>query len=41
MQGIYVSEDDFPITIRNYNNEDKVKLKEGVNKICQYKIIFN
>ena len=29
MEGIYVSEDDFPIVIRNYKSDDKVKLKEG------------
>ena len=33
MEGIYVSEEDFPITIRNYKSDDKIKLKEGSKKI--------
>ena len=35
MQGIYVSEEDFPITIRNYKDTDKIKLKEGNKKITR------
>jgi tRNA(Ile)-lysidine synthase len=35
MHGIYVAEEDFPIVIRNYNEEDKIKLKEGSKKITR------
>lgn len=35
MHGIYVSEDDFPITIRNYQSTDKIKLKEGSKKVSR------
>ena len=35
MEGIYVSEDDFPIVIRNYKSDDKVKLKEGTKKVSR------
>ena len=35
MHGIYVSEEDFPITIRNYNENDKIVLKEGSKKITR------
>lgn len=35
MQGIYVSNDDFPITIRSYNNDDKITLKEGSKKVSR------
>ena len=33
MEGIYVSEQDFPITIRNCKSDDKIKLKEGSKRI--------
>ena len=35
MHGIYVSEDDFPITIRNYKVDDKIQLKEGNKKVSR------
>ena len=35
MEGIYVTEDDFPIIIRNYKSDDKVKLKEGTKKVSR------
>lgn len=35
MHGIYVSEDDFPITIRNYKVDDKIQLKEGKKKVSR------
>ena len=35
MEGIYVSDDEFPLTIRNYKPEDKVKLKEGSKKVSR------
>lgn len=35
MEGIYVNDDDFPIVIRNYRNDDKVKLKEGTKKVSR------
>ena len=35
MHGIYVSDDDFPLTIRSYKNDDKIKLKEGNKKITR------
>jgi len=35
MQGVYVSDDDYPIIIRNYNNDDKIALKEGTKKITR------
>ena len=35
MHGIYVSEKDFPITIRNYNENDKIILKQGSKKITR------
>lgn len=35
MQGIYVSEDEFPIIIRNYKDTDKIKLKDGSKKITR------
>ena len=33
MEGIYLNENDFPITIRNCKSEDKIKLKDGYKKI--------
>lgn len=35
MHGVFVSKTDFPITIRNYNNDDKIMLKEGSKKISR------
>ena len=35
MHGIYVSDEDFPIKIRNYNENDKINLKEGSKKITR------
>ena len=35
MHGIYVSDKDFPITIRNYNENDKIILKQGSKKITR------
>lgn len=35
MNGIYVEESDFPITIRNYKVDDKIKLKEGSKKVSR------
>ena len=35
MHGIFVSEDDFPITIRNYKADDKIQLKEGSKKVSR------
>lgn len=35
MHGIYVKEDEFPIVIRTYKAEDKIKLKEGSKKISR------
>ena len=35
MHGIYVSEDDFPITIRNYKESDKITLKQGSKKVTR------
>lgn len=35
MHGIYVEDSDFPITIRNYKVDDKIKLKEGSKKVSR------
>jgi tRNA(Ile)-lysidine synthase len=35
MEGVYVSDEEFPITIRNYRPEDKVMLKEGSKKVSR------
>ena len=35
MNGIFVEESDFPITIRNYKVDDKIKLKEGSKKVSR------
>lgn len=35
MQGIYVTDDDFPITIRSYKKDDVIKLKEGTKKVSR------
>lgn len=35
MHGIFVSEEDFPITIRNYKVDDKIQLKEGNKKVSR------
>ena len=33
MQGTYVSDDDFPIIIRNYKDDDIIALKSGSKKV--------
>ena len=33
MEGIYVSEDDFPLIIRNYRENDVISLKSGHKKV--------
>lgn len=35
MQGIYLTKEDFPIIIRNYKKEDKIKLKSGEKKVSR------
>ena len=35
MHGIYVSEEEFPITIRNYKTDDKIRLKDGNKKVSR------
>lgn len=35
MHGIYVSEQDFPITIRTVKTDDKISLKEGTKKVSR------
>ena len=35
MQGVYVSDDDFPLLIRNYKSTDKIILKNGTKKISR------
>lgn len=35
MHGIHVTENEFPLTIRTYNTNDKIKLKEGNKKISR------
>ncbi len=35
MQGVYVKEEDFPLTIRNYRPTDSISLKKGTKKISR------
>lgn len=35
MQGVFVADDDFPITIRNYKQDDKIALKNGNKKVSR------
>lgn len=35
MQGIYVTNEDFPLIIRNFKKDDKIKLKNGMKKVSR------
>lgn len=35
MQGVYVDDNDFPINIRNYHEDDKINLKDGTKKVSR------